>query len=436
MKRSFLRGAIAVFSAAALVAAPAASVAQQSAPLAPPAATAADPPPRPAPARARPDPATDEGGIWGVADRAEEDAHRSVERISDPALNAYVASIACRVAAEFCGDVRIYLMQRPFYNASMAPNGYMEVWSGLMLRVEDEAQLAFVLGHEIAHYDARHSLETLRAMRGRSNAALAASVAIAVIGAAAAANSPNSAQSIMNAAGGLIDIAYLGALASLFGYSRENEAEADAEGFRRIAAAGYDPAAPARQWRLRIDEVAASDFERTRREEARAGIFNTHPLNRDRVEALEALAQRAAAGGETGRARYRAAIRPFLDPWLRDELRRRDYGQTLFLIERLASAEEDLGVLLFYRGEAHRLRRGDGDLAHARAAYESAIQHPDAPPLAWRQLGEIYERERRAAEAAALLRAYLDRAPAASDRLLIERRIAALEAQAPPGGTP
>ena len=62
-------------------------------------------------------------------------------------------------------------MNRPAFNASIAANGYMEVWSGLLLRVDDEAQLAFVLGHEIGHYRERHSVALMRTLRGRANAA-------------------------------------------------------------------------------------------------------------------------------------------------------------------------------------------------------------------------------------------------------------------------
>ena len=58
-------------------------------------------------------------------------------------------------------------------------------------------------------------------------------------------------------------------------------------------------------------------------------------------------------------------IRPFLSAWLADDLRRRDYGQTLLVIERLSSLGEDLGVLNFYRGETLRQRRSDGDLGLA-----------------------------------------------------------------------
>ena len=249
---------------------------------------------RPAPSRVRPAINTDEGGLWGMSDRTEQEARNSGQLENDAALNAYLYEVACRVAADACGDIRLYVMNRPYFNASMAPNGYTEVWSGLLLRVEDEAQLAFVLGHEIGHYRERHSLAMLRTIRSRAGVAMVFS--IITVGAGV----------------GIIgDIVYLGTIASVFGFSRENESEADMIGFDHAVAAGYDAHAGDLLWKNLLAETQASDNPDVRRQETRGSIFRTHPLSADRVEALEERAA-AATGGETHRERYRAAIRPFL----------------------------------------------------------------------------------------------------------------------------
>lgn len=341
-----------------------------------------------------------------MSDRAENEARGSGQLETDPALNAYLRDVACRVADEHCGDIRLYVMNRPYFNASMAPNGYMEVWSGLLLRAEDEAQLAFVLGHEVGHYSQRHSLALMRTIRNRANSAavfslLTAAAGVPIVG----------------------DIVYLGTIASVFGFSRENESEADLIGYENAIAAGYDANAGHTLWGHLIAETAASDNPDVRRQETRASIFRTHPLSSERVEVLRARAAQAS-GGETHRDRYRAAIRPFLDEWLRADLRRRDYGQTLLLLERLAAHGEDIGLVEFYRGEIHRIRRGDGDRERAAQHYANAIAHADAPAAAWRELGEYAARDGRNDEAAQLFTAYLARAPNASDRVLIEARVA------------
>jgi predicted Zn-dependent protease len=351
---------------------------------------------------------TDEGGLWGMSDRAETDARASGQLETDPELNAYLRGVACRVAGPYCGDIRLYVMNRPYFNASMAPNGYMEVWSGLLLRVEDEAQLAFVLGHEIGHYGERHSLAMLRTLRGRANAAMVFSIIASAAG-----------------AGIVGDIVYLGTIASVFGFSRENESEADIIGFDHATAAGYDATAGHRLWTNLLAETQASDNPDVRRQETRASIFRTHPLSAERVEALTERSA-AASGGETHRDRYRAAIRPFLDSWLRADLRRRDYGQTAILLDRLGAHGEDLGIVEYYRGEINRLRRAEGDRERAAQHYANAITHPDAPAAAWRELGEFAARDGRNVEAASFFTTYLEHAPDAGDRALVEARIAQL----------
>lgn len=371
----------------------------------------------------RPTDTSDEGGIWALSEKAELAARQSVERNRDPALNAYVSGVVAKLAPEYQGDVRIYVMDRPFFNAQMAPNGYGEVWSGLLLRVQSEDELAFVLGHEVGHFAENHSIEAFRTLKARLGATMALQFAVAAVamGAAVNAGSAQGASDIMRAAGALNDLLYLGQLAAYFGYSRENEVEADALGFKRAVAAGYDPAAGATLWRALIAETQASSFKRVREQEARANIFSTHPVSGDRVKALDDMAARTPTKARTtDRKAYRAAIRPHLATWLKDDLRRRDYGQSLALIDRLSAEGEDQGMLMFYRAEAYRQRRGDGDLDLARKTYAEAGAHPDAPPAAWRSLGDLALQAGDRPAAKTAYETYLARAPQAQDRWLVE----------------
>jgi Zn-dependent protease with chaperone function len=383
---------------------------------------------------ARPSGDSPEAGLWVLFDKAETEAKRSAEINPSPELREYVRKAACAVAGPHCPEIRVYVFDRPFFNASMAPNGYMEVWSGLLLRAETEAELAFVLGHESGHYVSNDTIESLRAAKSRRTGAMVAAVLIGVAGtvASASATTAQSANSINNSTSDLINAVYLGTIASLFAFSREQEAAADAFGANKAINAGYDPQAGAALWQRLIDETAASDFPKVRKGSARTSVFDSHPVAADRIAALKKVTG-DRAGGETGKERYRAAIRPFLGAWLRDDLRRRDYGQTLFLIDRLGAGGEDLGVLHFYRGEALRLRRKDGDAAASEAAYRDAIRYADAPAEAWRQLADWAERRGDKAETASLLKTFLEKAPNASDaafaRLRLER--ATGQAQAP-----
>jgi beta-barrel assembly-enhancing protease len=364
---------------------------------------------------------------------------RSAVRMDAEPLRLYVRDVQCRVLPDHCGDVRVQVFRRAAFNATVMPNGYTEVWSGLLLRLQNEAQLAFVLGHEGAHYTGNHSLRQWESMKRMQGALLALTIV-----AGAAASYDASFADYGSYVDALQTAAYLGALAGLFAYSREFEEEADRVGQQVMANAGYDPREAERVWAAVKAFNAASDNERVRRSESWGSVFRTHPLTAARLASLQATAPQleialrgpdVPATGEVALDRYRAMIRPYLGGWLRDELRRRDFGATLALLGHLKQGG-DPGVLAYYEGEVYRLRRGSDDQARARDAYQKAASYPDAPAETWRELGSILARESDRAGALAAYEQYLVRAPEASDRQLIQRQVERLHASAPPTPQP
>jgi len=158
----------------------------------------------------RPNLATDEAGLWMVVDNVEKKLKTSGRRVTDPHINQYVRDIMCKLAGSYCPDIRIYIMQVPDFNASMAPNGTMEIWTGLILRAQNEAQLATVLGHEIGHYLRRHSIQRWRDAQMKSNLSVLFQIATAAAG--------------VSYVGQLGHLALIG---SIQAFSRDNEREAD-----------------------------------------------------------------------------------------------------------------------------------------------------------------------------------------------------------------
>ena len=375
---------------------------------------------------------TDEASLWTIMDGAEQVAKTAPDRIKDPVFNAYVKSLTCRLAPEYCAELRVYVIQRPAFNASAAANGYIELWSGLLLRADSEDELGFVLGHEITHYAENHAIETQRAVKLRTNVKFALSLAVNWTGqaVAASAGSIQAANDSVHAAKAINELLYLGNIAAYLQYSRANETEADQAGLARASLAGFDPRAAATVWRKLIEDNQASDFPARRRESVASSIFSTHPINSTRMLALAQAAQGAGTitpeQVQERRRAYRQQIRPFLSAWLADDLRRRDYGQTLLVIDRLSSLGEDLGVLNFYRGEALRQRRSDGDLAGARAAYQAATLYSDAPSQAWRNLGDLALQDGATGIAQSAYLTYLARSPNAQDRWIIEAAVKTL----------
>lgn len=344
----------------------------------------------------RPSPKTDEGGLWALMDREEERLRQSPFLVRDAALTAYVHGITCRLAQAHCPDVRTYVVRSPYFNANMAPNGMMQVWTGLILRAENEAQLAAVIGHEVGHYLARHSLERLRDAKSRSAFA--------------------NVISLVPIAGPL---AGLGVLAGAFAYSRNHERAADQIGLELMVAAGYPPLEASRVWTHLLEELQA-EKDWTGDASTRSVLFATHPTEKEREAKLEAAARgMGKADLDPRAAALRQAIAPWRRTWLEDELKRRKFGESLALLGRLTAVDPQDGEVGYFLGEAYRLRASEGDTERARAAYQKAAALPAAPPEVHRALGILHRKAGRLPEMREAYGRYLTARPDAEDAEMI-----------------
>jgi predicted Zn-dependent protease len=344
----------------------------------------------------RPELGTDEGGLWAMMDREETRLRRSPFMIRDAALRDYLQGIACKLGGKHCADVRVYPLRTPFFNASMAPTGMMQVWSGLLLRVENEAQLAAVLGHEIGHYMQRHTLDRLRDIKSRS----AFATFMAAFGVA-----------------GLVG--QMVSLAAAFGFSRDQERDADSIGLALMREAGYDPREAAKVWdNLRAEMAAAPGGDPTKN----SPMFATHPPSAERSETLTRLAE-SSTGGFVGDVEYAQKLAGFQYELLDDEVKRGHYGETLVLLDRMVQRWPERADLLYFRGEARRLRAKDGDLDAALADLQRAVAIGKEPAQTHRALGYIHQKLERGGDARAEFSRYIELAPDAPDVNLIRSYI-------------
>ncbi len=374
--------------------------------LATSAAWAADPVDTARPGQ-RPAEGSDEDELWYAMERAERELQQHPQLVRDPALNAYVREVACRVAGDHCADLRVYIVEQPWFNASMAPNGMMVVWTGALLRFQDEAELALVLGHEFGHFRERHSLRQWR--KAKNTSAVVGSIGLLAFGGGA------------GAAGYLAN--FLG-VAGLSQFSRDAERESDRIGFAAATAQGYDPAAGARLWQRMQDEEDARRYGKP------IPVFASHPRTRERLADVQAAAQAHGGAGASGRDAYLAAVRPFLAQWLEDELSRRMYDTSVRVIGDLrAQAGPGLeATYTFFLGEAFRRRGKDGDAIRAQALYEEAIALPDPPAAAFREHGMSLRAQGDRPGATAAFRRYLAMAPEAGDAAFVRQYLSELEA--------
>ena len=355
----------------------------------------------------------DEQGLWHDMARVEEEIADSNLLVTDPKLTGYLRDLIGTVGGSAAKDFRIYLMRIPDFNAMMFPTGFAVVFSGLLLRMRNEAQLAGVIAHESGHFLRRHEIRSWRDQRRKTDIFSIGAMLAGIGGAGAGVY-----------LGNYVQLAQLGTLLSLFKYSREMEAEADAMGAKLIAEAGYDPMEMSTIWLQLIGEEQASAAYRGKHR-TKGSMFDTHPSDDARMADLKADALELRVAGrayDNHRVRYLQTIGPIRQMLLDDQIKLNNPGASEYLIQTLAQDGWN-GLLRFYEGEVWRLRNRTGDDARAAQSYAAAVVYPDAPADAWRWHGISLLKEGRNGEAKAAFGKYLLMKPNAPDASWVRQMI-------------
>jgi predicted Zn-dependent protease len=284
----------------------------------------------------------------------------------DPVLTEYVHDVGSRLAAVSDRQLpyEFVVLNSSVPNAWALPGGKIAVNRGLLTEIDSEAELAAVLGHEIVHAAARHSAKQME--RGIFLQA-------AVLGTAIATRDSDYSRLAIGGAN-------IGTQLITKAYSRGAELESDLYGMRYMSKSGYDPrgAVVLQQTFVRLSEGRATDWI--------SGLFATHPPSRARVRANIQTAATLPAGGETGEARFRAAMEQTLDTKAAydayDEGRKALGDENYELA--LRKAEEAIGL---FPEEAHFYGLL-GDARYLGERYDMAINNYD---IAIRRRGNFFQ---------------------------------------------
>ncbi|MDG2060382.1 MAG: M48 family metalloprotease [SAR86 cluster bacterium] len=196
---------------------------------------------------------------------------QQVPAYKDKDLQAYVQMIGESLAKKSHRSNLIYrftVLDSPDINAFALPGGYIFINRGLMAYLSSEEELAAVLGHELGHVTARHSV------RQMSQAQLIGFMSM-IVGSQAG----RTAADITNMAGG----------AFLAGYGREMELEADKIGAEYMALDGYSPQGMMETLTvLKEQEIYSKNLSELRGQEPKTyhGLFSSHPSNDKRLQAV------------------------------------------------------------------------------------------------------------------------------------------------------
>ncbi|HKP71993.1 MAG TPA: M48 family metallopeptidase [Pyrinomonadaceae bacterium] len=195
---------------------------------------------------------------------------RQAKFVDDPVITEYINRVGQNVVLHSDAKVAftIKVIDSDEVNAFALPGGFFYVNKGLILAADNEAEVAGVMAHEIAHVAARHAVENMGKANLLQGAAMVGSIFLGGV----------PGMIFQNTAG-------LGMMAAFLKFSRSAEEEADKLGTQYLYAAGYDPNAMATMF-----EKLASKNKKKPGFLSKA--FSTHPQSIDRLEASRILVAR------------------------------------------------------------------------------------------------------------------------------------------------
>lgn len=203
---------------------------------------------------------------------------------------SYVEGVGRRVAAYSgtanAGQVyRFTTLNSAVENAFAVPGGYVYITRQLMGIMNDEAELAFVVGHETGHIAANHHQQRKSAQRSSAIWGVLGAILGAAVG--------------NNAFGGLISqSAQQFSKMRLLSFSRDQEYQADVLGIRYITAAGYDPNGAATMLGQLTRSAALEARLQGHRNRSTPEWASTHPLSQNRMTQASQLARRTGRVGQ------------------------------------------------------------------------------------------------------------------------------------------
>jgi predicted Zn-dependent protease len=188
-------------------------------------------------------------------------------------------------------EYHFLVVDSPDVNAFALPGGYVYITRGILAYFNSEAELAAVLGHELGHVTARHSVQQM-------TAATAANVGAAILQIFVPETRGGLGDAAVNVLGGAL----------LSGYGREHELEADRLGAEYLARTGYDPLAMVKVVGvLKNQELFDAEVAKAEGRQPRAyhGLFASHPDNDTRLQQVVGEAARyKQATTHTGREEF------------------------------------------------------------------------------------------------------------------------------------
>lgn len=332
----------------------------------------------------------------------------------DPLLDAYLGDIVQRLVAHAHPRPFVYslrVVNDGSINAFTFGGGLLYVNAGLVARMENEAQLAMVLAHEIAHVTESHVTKGIEGAYGIQLLGEITRVTAASTGATAKTQIPPA----------LLEKTYEYSMkASVSGHGRANESEADVVGLDYMVKAGYDPReAPGTFEQLMKeygDQTAMQNF-----------FYGDHPTNKSRIEKLTGLVQSKYSQDLetrkliTNTAEFKQRTRELLVEVGRSDYEHKKFKAATAMFEKALLANDKDHLSHYYLGKIASETGGPAGLPQAVTHLTAAIQLDDKFADAYRELGLAYYKQRNNSKAIEAFERYLSLNGGAKDAGAVKR---------------
>lgn len=343
----------------------------------------------------------DEQMLWQKAEQEQRAIESSGLIYPDQALEDYLNQFAAKLQPRSSDlEIRVKVIKNTGLNAVAYPNGMIYIHSGLLARMDNEAQLAAVLAHEITHCTQRHALRAFQAAQDQPDLLRAV-------------------QHTLSKTKGLKDIAGFmgisGAIAAFSEHIRELEAEADRMGIELMVRAGYDP----REALLIFDQMIG-EIEQEKIEEPLSG---SHPAVRQRIVNLQNLidAQYPQKVSEIRNPEIFLAklVCLFLDN-VELDIQQGRFRAARSGVEKHLRIKPDDARAYFLLGEIYRQRQQDGDTHKALNYYDQAVILDPNFAVAHKAIGLIHYKAGRRTLARKFFESCIQLAPDSPDKAYIQ----------------
>lgn len=363
----------------------------------------------------------DEVTLWERASSHENGLRNKGVVLENRQLEAYIEDLTDRMLGDSIDhlglNIDFVIVRDPVLSAWTYPYGTIGLHTGLLVRMDNEAQFAAILAHEISHFLQRHSYREM--LDGGKQSKIGKGLGF-LASLALAKETGSFDPGVMDFAGNLWENL------STSGYSKKNEYVADEEGLELMTRASLPIAESIAAFEALAENAVygASDPRK---------MWSSHPRLEDRIKNLKKEIKRAQRKkGYTEPAMpkqtdYDRAIAPALILNAKLDISERQFMRAREALERYLKVQPDSAEALYLLGETHRRAAPLGpDFAASQSAYKQALQADDHFAPALKELGMTYRLQRQNAAAREAFERYLEVSADAPDAGIISAYLGAL----------